>query len=179
MEDNFFGELLIAIQKHMATAVPEIKYMNIDLGQLEFYTLDSPSVSWPCLLVDFNDTNYSDLLEGVQEGEMMVNFRLGFAPFSQTSNLQGDEIKRLGLRYFSIENKVHAALHGWQPLRADGEPLCQPFYRRRASTERREEDAFRVRGMYFSTAFHDDGASPLRVTIQPDMELTDKNDELI
>lgn len=166
---DIFGELLIAIQARIAEKVPEIKYVNIDLAQLEVYTLDSPSVSWPCLLIDFNDTTYADLHGGLQEADAMAMFRLGFNPFSQTSNLQSEEIRRKGLAYFALENKVHAAIHGWQPLKESGEALCQPFYRRRAATERREEDALRVRILGYSYGFMDNSASPELVAIYPEI----------
>lgn len=175
---DFFGLLLIAIQKRLKEKVPEIRYVNQDLGQLE---LENPPVSWPCFLVDFTDTAYSDLLLGEQEGELNFSGRLGFNPFSQTSNLQEEEIRKKGLAYYALEAKLNAALHGWQPTYdtgvPDGDgnavyaPLCQPLSRRRAATERREEDTFRVRGLMFTTGFHDDTASPERYTINPDLLL--------
>lgn len=170
-QDNFFGELLIAIMKRLNEKVPEIKYVNIDIGQLEVYTMDSPSVSWPCSLIDFTDTSYADLHQGVQEADGTLVVRLGFNPFSQTSNLQPDDIKRKGLYYFTLENKIHWALHGWLPLNEAGEAICQPLFRRRAGTERREEDAFRVRGIAFAYAFIDDGGKPDVETINPELEI--------
>lgn len=170
-QDNFFGELFIAIMKRLAEKVPEIKYVNIDIGQLEVYTMDSPSVSWPCCLVDFTDTRYADLHQGEQEADGTLVVRLGFNPFSQTSNLQPDEVKRKGLYYFTLENKIHWALHGWQPLNEAGEAICQPLFRRRAGTERREEDAFRVRAIAFAYSFFDDGGKPEVVTINPDLDI--------
>ena len=168
---DFFGELLIAIQKRIAEKVPEIKYSNIDIGQLEVYTLDSPSVDWPALLIDFPDATYDDLHGYEQSGDFNIVTRLGFNPFSQTSNLQPEEVRRNGLYYFELEQKVVNAMHGWQPLKPDGTPLCQPFSRRRVATERREEDAFRVRAIGFTSAYNDDGAAPARDTIEPEMNI--------
>ncbi len=178
---DIFGELLIAFQARIADKVPEIKYVNQDLGQLEVYTMDRPGVSWPCLLIDFNDTSYSDLGNMEQEGELNLLCRLGFNPFSQTSNLQPEDVRKKGLYYYALEAKVHAALHGWQPMFNTGvqdddgndilEPLCQPLSRRRGFTEKREEDAFRVRGLAFTTGFNDDGASPVRTTITPRLDI--------
>jgi hypothetical protein len=168
---GFFEELLIQMQARLKDQVPEIKYVNQDLGQLEVYTMGSPSVDWPCFLIDFVDTNYNDLLEGEQECELTIHGRLGFNPFSQTSNIQSEDVRRLGLYYYEIENKVHAAFHGWQPLKSDGSALCQPLSRRRAATEKREEDAFRVRGMAFTTGFIDDGAAPVKNVKNPKLNL--------
>lgn len=167
----FFAELLIQIQNRLLDKVPEIKYVNQDLGQLEVYTMGSPSVDWPCYLVDFVDTVYSDLSGGEQEAELTIRGRLGFNPFSQTSNLQPEDVRRLGLYYYELENKIHSALHGWQPLKDDNTPLCQPLSRRRAYTEKRDEDAFRVRGIDFTLGFHDDFASPVISSINPEINL--------
>ncbi|MGQ0739127.1 MAG: hypothetical protein ACT4OJ_08730 [Bacteroidota bacterium] len=168
---DFWSELLLAVINRLKERVPEIKYVNLDLAQLEVYTLDSPSVSWPCYLIDFPDANYDDLHQGEQSGEFTMVGRLGFNPFSQTSNLQPTEVIRKGLAYFSLEQKIINCIHGWQPLKPDGSALCQPFSRRRVATERREEDAFRVRANAFTSAYMDDGAAPERATIQPTMEI--------
>ncbi len=164
---SFFAQLLLKLQAHIKEKVPEIKYINQDLGQLEVYDMDSPSVSWPCVLVDMSDTNYADLHQGVQEANMCtLMFRLGFNPFSQTSNLQPEEVRKLGLYYYELEHKLYIALQGYA---ADG--FCQPMTRTRMATEKREEDAFRVRALIFTTSFEDDGASPERSTIHPDLDL--------
>ena len=164
---SFFAQLLLKLQEHIKTEVPEIRYINQDLGQLEVYDMGSPAVSWPCVLVDMSDTNYADLHQGVQEANICtVVFRLGFNPFSQTSNLQPEEVRKLGLYYYELEQKLYQALQGYN---ADG--LCQPLTRTRMATEKREEDAFRVRVMIMTTAFEDDGASLPKITINPDLEI--------
>ena len=164
---SFFAQLLLKLQAHIKTEVAEIRYINQDLGQLEVYDMGSPSVSWPCVLVDMSDTNYSDLHGGTQEANVCtILFRLGFNPFSQTSNLQPEEVRKLGLQYYEIEQKLYQALQGYD---ADG--LMQPMTRTRMATEKREEDAFRVRVLIFTTSFEDDGARPVVNTINPDLEM--------
>ncbi len=161
MATAFFSQLLLLIQSRIEEMVPEVRYVNQDLGQLEVYTMDRPAVSWPCLLIDMSDTNYADLMQGVQEANLCtIVVRLGFNPFSQTSNLQTEAVREKGLAYFEIEDKVYAALQGW-----DGGGLFSPLTRIRAVTEKREEDAFRVRVLIFTTAFEDDSASPAKETV--------------
>lgn len=167
---DFFGTLLIACENRVAEMVPEIRYSNQDMGQLEIIEL-IPSVSFPCALFDFSDTQYDDLLGGEQTGDLTITIRLGFAPFSKTSNLQPVEIRKKGLDYYAIENKLHQAFHGWAPTNENGDIIAQPFSRRRAITEKREEDAFRVRLITFTTSFNDESAVPGRQIIAPDIDL--------
>ena len=151
---SFESKFLLRFQEYLETAVPELKYINQDLGQLENYSMDSPAVAWPCCLLDLNDTQYADLFNGVQEANpCTVTVRLGHNPFSATSNLQPEAVRIKGLFIYELEQKVYQALQGWT---ADG--LCSPLTRIRKVTERREEDAFRVRVLIFTTAFEDDGA---------------------
>lgn len=165
--NDLFGELLIACENRVAEMVTDIRYTNQDMGQLEIIEL-VPSVSFPCALFDFGDTKYDDLLGLEQTGDLTMTIRLGFAPFSQTSGLQPEDIRRKGLQYYAIENKLHQAFHGWSPTNKAGDIIAQPFSRRRATTEKREEDALRVRLLVFTTSFNDESAVPGRRVITPD-----------
>lgn len=151
---SIFIEMLLGIQNRFDEHLPEFRYINQDLGQLEDPS-DRPPVAWPCCLVDFSDTNYADLLRGVQEANLCtVVFRLGFNPYSATSSLQPDTVKEKGLEYLTLEHKVYQVFQGWTC-----NDLCSPFTRIRAVTEKREEDRFRVRSLIWTTAFQDNGAA--------------------
>ena len=65
---SFFALFLLAIQDRIKTKVPSIAWTDQDLGQLEEET-ERPSVAFPCVLIDFQNTNYSELHEGVQWAE--------------------------------------------------------------------------------------------------------------
>lgn len=168
---SFESKFLLRFQEYLKTEVPELKYVNQDLGQLEYYTMDSPAVSWPCALLDLNDTTYSDLLNNVQEAnQATVTVRIGHNPYSGTSNLQPEDVRIKGLFIYELEQKVYQKLQGWT---AGG--ICSPLSRIRKVTEKRDEDAFRVRVLIFSTAFEDDGATKavqkLTVPITVDPEI--------
>jgi hypothetical protein len=171
---SFESIFLLRFQEYLKTKVPELNYINQDLGQLEYYTMDRPAVAWPCALLDMSDTNYADQLNNVQEGTAVIVVRIGFNPFSATSNLQPEEVRKKGLFYYELEQKVYQALQGWD---ADG--LCQPLTRIRKTTEKREEDAFRVRVLVFTTMFEDDGAQKesykLTLPLDIEAELTPPN----
>lgn len=147
---SFYGQLLTAIQDRIRAAVPEVKWTDQDLGQLEADT-DRPPVLFPCVLIDFNGSQYADLSYGVQQAtNCVVQMRLAFAPYSSSSGATPTPQRELALQYYEIENKLFKAFNNWEPA---GE-ICQAFSRTADATERRD-DSLRVRVLLWSTAFED------------------------
>lgn len=164
MLQSFFAQLFIALQERIKTAVPEIRWIDQDLGQLEYYE-QRPAVSFPCVLIDFNSTTFDQESQLVQWGNVSIELRLAFPPFSSANNVAPAATKENALKYYELEQKLFVALHGWQP----DSGICQPLTRISAATEKRE-DPFRVRSLMFTTAYEDDSATPSATNIQPDLE---------
>lgn len=152
MLQSFFSLLYTGIVKRIKEMVPEIRWIDQDLGQLEFYN-ERPPVAWPCVLIDFPSTSYDQLLQQVQTGNIIINCRLAFAPFSQSSNTAPQAVMDKALHFWELEMKLYQALQNWNP----SQDICQPLTRTTATTERRE-DAIRVRVISFTTAFEDSSA---------------------
>ena len=152
----WYSRMLLALQERITTLVPEIKWIDQDLGQLEFYAGEAgrPPVHWPCLLIDFTSASYDDMSGGAQWCSDTIQLRLGFAPYSYSNDKAPLAVRGRALNYYELEERLYAALHGWD---ADG--LCQPMSRRTGITEKRE-DAIRVRVMSFTTTFMDESAVP-------------------
>lgn len=148
---SLFAQLFLAIQEQIEKEVPEIRQIDIDLGQLETYET-RPAVSFPCVLIDFPATPYSNHSQGWQWADVNVTIRLGFTPFSSASSITPDVTKEQALHFFELENKLYEALQGFT---AGG--CIQPLIRVSAATERRE-DAYRVREIQFTTGTEDDTA---------------------
>lgn len=163
--NNFFGQLLIDIQTRLAAQVNEIKWTDQDLGQLEHFEY-KPSVSFPCALIDFAQANYSALAENAQIGDIAIQIRLGFAPFSASNNVAPTNVREKALSFYDIEQKVFEALMGWAPDAPAGNAefeegkYTQPFVRVSAITEHRDNDqmGLRVRVLTFSTTYQDESA---------------------
>lgn len=157
--DSPFSQLYLAIEKKIKDAVPEIRMVAIDIGQLDYYET-RPAVTWPCVLIDFSEANFSNEGENVQWMDGAVLLRVGFSPFSQATSITPDVSMKTALGFFEIENKIYTALQGWSPsLPINGEEveICQPMSRVSAITEKRD-DPFRVRIMIMVTAGEDAGA---------------------
>lgn len=146
---SLFAQLFIALQLQIKKAVPEIKWIDQDLGQLEYYET-RPAVSWPAVLIDFPATQYREHSQMVQWAELQINIRLAFSPFSSANSAAPDLSKEKALQFYETENRLFAALNGFT---AGG--CIQPMVRVSVHSEQRD-DPFRVRTMLFTTATEDD-----------------------
>ncbi|MBX2904874.1 MAG: hypothetical protein KF744_02470 [Taibaiella sp.] len=148
-----FARLFLALQARIAAQVADIKYIAQDMGQLS--AKGRPPVSWPCLLIDFDEFCFDDLSENVQVARGTVVLRLGFNPHSGTANGTPTDYKEAALSYYDLEWALHKALQGWSP---DGDEFGH-FMRSSAATERRQ-DGYRIRELSYSISFDDYSAKP-------------------
>jgi len=147
-----------ALIEHIQAEVPEIKYIEQDLGQLENYDL-RPAVSWPCLLIDMDGAKFSDAgNDNHQLADCLLSFRLGLVKYTNDNSLTPTNIRAKALSYFELENKLFKALHAWAPQGFGA------LLRRETATERRDDD-IRVRVSKYIFSYTDTTAAPVRTTI--------------
>jgi len=145
------AELFKSILERLKAQVPELRYINQDLGQLENYGM-RPAVAWPCCLIDIADSNYSEQNnEKVQVAAGSVIIRTGLVQYSDSSNLTDESIRNNALQYYELENKIYSSLHGWSPENM-GRML-----RRADGTEKRDDD-IRVRVTRYEISYTDTSA---------------------
>jgi hypothetical protein len=177
--NNYFGQLYLDLCAYLKTAVPELRWIDQDFGQLEYFEI-RPEVSFPCALIDFVSSQYSGISNLGQLGEVGINIRLGFAPFSQSYHAAPLDVKEKALEFYNIEQKVYEALQGWAPVK-DGDNYTQPLTRQSAVTEQRDGDrvALRVRVLSFATQFEDNTAKGIYVKVpMPPMQFDSNEIEL-
>lgn len=154
---SVFNRLFMALQNKIITALPDIREVNFDIGQLNMPPGVRPPVSFPCVLIDFPDTFYEQKQLKAQWANMIVSLRLGFATFSSTSSLAPEEVRTKGASYFDMEDELYLAL---QDFKYEYEPgkflLMLPMKRTSAATEIRE-DGIRVRTIGFKCTYEDRG----------------------
>lgn len=151
---NYFSILLTDLMDYLATNVPDLKWIDYDMGQLENYDT-KPSVEWPCALISFPATSYTELSGLAQMGNPTIMIRLGFAPFSQSYQAAPSFVRDKALYYFEIEQKIFNALQGYNT------EYTQDFIRLSADDEMRT-DKFKVRVLTFATNYEDYSAVPMR-----------------
>lgn len=176
--NNYFGQLFLDLSLYLKTAVPELRWIDQDFGQLEHFEI-RPEVSFPCALIDFVSASYSGLANLSQVGDVAINIRLGFAPFSQSYHGAPMDVKEKALEFYNLEQKVYQALQGWSPEK-EGEQYTQAFIRQSAMTEQRDGDriGMRVRVLTFVTQLEDHSA-PGTFTVVPKPPLEIQQTEII
>ena len=142
-----FATIFLATKQRILTEVPAIAFIDQELGQLR--NGNRPPVSWPCILIDFEDFVFKDLGENVQTASGTVVLRLGFAPHSNSSSVTPAPYLEKAFAYYDLEWILHKAIHGWSPGTDMG-----AFARIAAATQKRN-DNYRVREIRYSIAFED------------------------
>lgn len=109
-----FALIFKSIMARIESEVPDIKYIDLDLGQLEGNSI-RPAVAFPCALVKFQNWTFTNLGTNSQVGEGDVIIKIGFAQFSKSDSLTDPLWRDFALEYFELEWLINMALHGWSP----------------------------------------------------------------
>jgi hypothetical protein len=161
-----FANIFLAAQQRIQSTVPSIAYIDQDLGQLR--TTTRPAVSWPCVLIDFENFSFENMGENVQLAKGTVVFRLGFAPHSNSGQATTQAYLQQAVSYYDIEWALHKAIQGWAPGNDYGS-----FIRISTETPKRT-DGYRVREIRYSIAFEDYSTQSLQQYTTPALIITDQ-----
>jgi hypothetical protein len=132
----------------LVSKVPELRYVDADLGQLDHYDI-RPSVSWPCCLIDLDEFKFFETGNKLRQiGDGFISLRIGMVRYGESNNLVADNVRLNALRFYSIENKINQVLHGWE------DEGFSRLLRRFAGTERRTDD-IRVRIIKYAVSYND------------------------
>jgi len=137
----------MAIRQRIMGEASGTFHIDQDLGQLRTNT--RPPVSWPCVLIDFEDFRFENLGENVQTAKGTVVFQLGFAPHSNSSQATPAPRVLQAMGYYQHELTLHRILQGWSPTAMSGSLI-----RTSAITQKRN-DHYRVRELRYSLEFED------------------------
>lgn len=143
--------LFQSIQARLKAEVPELRWIDMDKGQLDYY--DKPPVSFPCALISVQLPRTVDLGAKKQKCDALVVIRLGFDFSGNTSQITPDAAMNKSLQYFDLAEKVYEALQGYQ------ESTYNTLSRQSLREEKRP-DMIKVVNIPFSTSFVDFRANP-------------------
>lgn len=149
--------MLTAIQSRINEKVPEISYVDQDMGQMD--NENTGTLLYPCLLIDFTGTTFNQYSQLTETGDATIQIRIGY---NMSSNGTTQNITEAALACYNLEGKVYTALKGWQPDNG----ICQPLNRVSDAPEIRT-DGIRVRKLLFNTQFEDNTAVVNYATAQP------------
>jgi hypothetical protein len=143
-----FASLFLDLQAHIEIEVPEVTYIEQDLGQLGS---DDPRkmMSFPAVLLDFPETEFSNLQGKNQMALPVLSVILVMDTYSQTYNLAPLEVRKLGLEYLELEQKLYMAIASWES------DYCELLVRKSAKGLNRNDVGLRVRELIFTSSFED------------------------
>lgn len=152
---SVFNTLLIELQARITTALPDtpaipgIRYVEQDLGQIDVYET-KPAVPDTGVLVDYISTNYVQRQLKAQWAEMNINLKLYMFNASSSNSLAPLATKEKALFYYELESKLYLILQDWT---ANG-LLMLPMKRVSSGSEKRD-DGIRVRNIVFKATYED------------------------
>lgn len=150
MNDYFFSKILLDLQARLSAEVPELEYIDQQLGQLsQIGENERPPLAYPAVLIDFPNTGYSDLANNIQMGAVQIAVQLVFDNYYATWHEATLEVRKEGLEYLEIEQKVYKALQGWC------EDYFTPLSRTNVKSQNNNDVGLRVREMTFYTEYED------------------------
>jgi hypothetical protein len=147
------------ITDHLEAAIPQLKYVDEDWGQLDYYSPNFP-VKWPCALVDIQSATWDNLLKKVQHGLVQVSVKIADIKISNSSTKAPAGQRTKANSFFTLTQTVFKALHTWSGS-DDYSGLIRTAERRI-----KRDDGVKVYELIFTTQFKDTSAMPVMQTAQ-------------
>lgn len=163
MEEYFYVQLLLDLQERIAREVPEIRYIDQQLGQLDNAQGTPSAIVYPALFidfpeamydVDFPEASYSDMSANGQLGNVPVSFQLVSNDVFPSWHGIPVEDRKKGFDFLRIEQKLYKALQGWS------NDYFSPLSRTRVKSTSKHHPGFKVRELIFTTQHEDVSAAP-------------------
>jgi len=165
MPTNYLGQLFADLSDHIKDQIPSLTWVDQDFGQLEHFDYGEEEDTFPCLLIDFQSSNYNGVSDLGQIGDVLVTLRLAFNPFATVELLPPLDMAATASSYYEVEQDLFNVVQGWH------NDFTTPFIRISAETEVREDDKLRVRTIVFSTSYEDYNAVLLADKQQADLDI--------
>ncbi|TDX86193.1 hypothetical protein [Epilithonimonas xixisoli] len=148
--DYFFSKILLDLQKRISKELPVIQFIDQDLGQLgQEGENGRPPLAYPAVLIDFPNSDYSELSSSAQLGNVPITFQLIFDNYSSTWHKAPLRDRMKGLEYLDIEQKLFNILNGWH------EDYFTPLIRTNVKSQNNNDIGLRVRQLTFTTSYED------------------------
>lgn len=140
-------ELFIAVCDRLKQTVPQIRWIDIDEGQLG--AGDRPAVAFPCCLVDISYPSCATHMGGKQNIKAQIQIKIAFQAAGNTNSSAPLKVREQALNYLDTLADIHKALQWW-----NGGNLFNPMRRLRCIPEKRT-DGLKVYNAVYETEFMD------------------------
>ena len=106
--------------------IANLRYVDEDWGQLDYYSPNFP-VQWPCVLIDINDVNYSNIGRDKtktpvnrQMADVVCTLKVANLRLTNTSAKAPQNQKDNVWSIFNLLEEVHKKLQGFNPSAESG-----------------------------------------------------------
>lgn len=141
------ANIIYDLQELIAANLPEIRWTDQYLGQDQ--TDLRPMLAYPAVLIEAEQTEYSELGNLSQFANSTISLRLITDNFSSSAQAAPESSRLKALEYYDLEDRLVALIHGWRPQ----ERYCQKLIRTADRSENRNDIGLRIRTITFTTAF--------------------------
>lgn len=100
-----------AILERLETQVPQLRWIDLDCGQLE--TIDKPPVAFPCALLQINIPQTDDITDTTQDCKAKIVVHLAFDYVGRTANNAPAIEREKSLKVYDTIADVYKALQGF------------------------------------------------------------------
>ena len=122
-----YKELFTAVCDRLEAEVPQLRWIDAEIGQLSSRGDTRPPVAFPCALVEISYTSCDTLSGGRQRITAEVQLRVGFDIQGPTNSKVPDRFRDMALSYMDVLDSIHQAMQWW-----DGGHMFGPMRRTRA-----------------------------------------------
>ena len=147
-------EMIITdIENKLMQDVPALKYVDHDWGQMDFF--QSPPVKYPCVMIDIQSGEYTDKVNFVQQGNLLIVLRIFDLKLSNSSGRSPNNQKQEARKIWQLMKDINKSMHGQNFLQTgNGLPMRKSFRR-----IKREDGCIQTE-LYYSTQFTDESCTP-------------------
>lgn len=137
----------------LLAGITGIRWVEMEYGQLEIPE-DSWPVPFPCVLIDFPDTDFSDDSRLNQQGILTVQLRIAIDLYEDLYMVDGADSPDKGkaIKAINLPTLIFQSVHGFETN------YSNPLTRIRQTTERRD-DGLKVFMQTYTCAVKDDSAA--------------------
>jgi hypothetical protein len=134
----------------LAAQVPDLRWIDYDQGQID-YPAEHYPIDFPAVLIDFENTEWEDIGQQIQGGDVTITFRVVFRLYEDLNNHTPAASRQEGLNKLQLLNTLHKALQGFAGVHYNALSRVRQF------TEKRD-DGLKVVAMQYGTYLTDQHA---------------------
>lgn len=159
-------QLLTDILTRIKTEIPQIKYVDEDWGQLDFYA-NNPPVQFPAVVIDCINVSYTNEGRLVQLGDVQVRIRIADQKLSNSSGMAPATQRDNAFAIYDLLATLHSKIHGW-PTNKSYSRLIRVSLKRLV-----RQDGMRIHELMYTTRMVDGGTPVITAMADPDITLDD------